>query len=63
MPVSADGTADSAQAAFQTSFARVQTHDGRAAFANTSDAHMPPSMQDSVLSVMGLQNVHLAASP
>ena len=58
--VSADGTADSAQAAFQTSFARVQTHDGRAAFANTSDAHMPPSLQDGVLSVMGLQNVHLA---
>jgi subtilase family serine protease len=60
--VSADGTADNAQAAFQTSFARVQTQDGRAAFANTSDAHMPPSLQGSVLSVMGLQNVHQAHS-
>jgi subtilase family serine protease len=58
--VSADGTAETAQAAFQTSFARVQTHDGRAAFANTSDAHMPPSLQGSVLSVIGLQNVHMA---
>jgi len=60
--VSADGTASTAQAAFQTSFARVQTHDGRAAFANTSDAHVPTSLQDSVLSVMGLQNVHQAHS-
>jgi len=60
--VSADGTAGAAQAAFQTSFAQVQTHDGRAAFANTSDAHLPPSLQDSVLSVIGLQNVHQAHS-
>jgi subtilase family serine protease len=60
--VSADGTAGTAQAAFQTSFARVQTHDGRAAFANTSDAHMPTSLQDGVLSVIGLQNVHQAHS-
>lgn len=58
--VSADGTANNAQAAFQTSFARVQTHDGRAAFANSSDAHVPTTLQSSVLSVMGLQNVHLA---
>jgi subtilase family serine protease len=56
--VSADGTAGTAQAAFQTSFARVQTHDGRLAFANNSDAHVPSSLQDSVLSVIGLQNVH-----
>ncbi|WP_158753463.1 protease pro-enzyme activation domain-containing protein [Dyella sp. S184] len=60
--VSADGTADTAQAAFQTSFARVQTHDGRAAFANTSDAHVPTPLQGSVLSVMGLQNVYVAHS-
>lgn len=60
MLVSADGTAGTAQAAFQTSFARVQTHDGRAAFANTSDAHMPVFLQDSVLSVVGLQNVYQA---
>jgi len=60
--VSADGTAGVAQAAFQTSFARVLTHDGRAAFANNSDAHIPTSLQDSVLSVIGLQNVHQAHS-
>jgi subtilase family serine protease len=60
--VSADGTAGTAQAAFQTSFARVQTHDGRAAFANTSDAHVPTYLQGSVLSVIGLQNVHQAHS-
>jgi pseudomonalisin len=58
--VSADGTAATAQAAFQTSFARVQTKDGRQAFANNSDAHMPATLQDSVLSVIGLQNAYLA---
>jgi subtilase family serine protease len=58
--VSADGTAATAQAAFQTSFARVQTKDGRAAFANNSDAHMPTTLQDSVLSVIGLQNAYVA---
>jgi len=56
--VSADGTADSAQAAFQTSFARVQTHDGHVAFANNSDAYIPAALQGSVLSVIGLQNVY-----
>jgi subtilase family serine protease len=60
--VSADGTAGTAQAAFHTSFARVQTHDGRVAFANNSDAHIPSTLQSSVLSVMGLQNVYQAHS-
>ncbi|MBB6187743.1 protease pro-enzyme activation domain-containing protein [Rhodanobacter sp. MP7CTX1] len=58
--VSADGTAATAQAAFQTSFARVQTKDGRQAFANNSDAHVPAALQDSVLSVIGLQNAYVA---
>lgn len=58
MLVSADGTAGTAQAAFQTSFARVQTHDGRAAFVNNSNAYIPTALQDSVLSVIGLQNVY-----
>lgn len=58
--VSADGTAGNAQAAFLTSFARVQTHDGRAAFANNSDAHVPATLQASVLSVVGLQSVYQA---
>jgi len=60
--VSADGTADSARAAFQTSFARVQTHDGHVAFAKNSDAHVPATLQGSILSVIGLQNVYHAHS-
>ena len=58
--VSADGTADAAQAAFQTSFARVQTADGRDAFANTEPVHVPAALQGSVLAVLGLQTVHQA---
>jgi len=58
--VSADGTAATAQAAFQTSFAQVQTRDGRTAFANNSDAHVPINLEDTVLSVMGLQNAYQA---
>ena len=60
MLVSADGTADSARAAFLTSFARVKTLEGRIAYANNSDAHIPVALQDSVLSVTGLQNVYQA---
>ena len=58
MLVSADGTADIAQAAFQTSLARVQTKDGRDAYANTDAVRIPAALQDIVLSVIGLQNVH-----
>ena len=58
--VAADGTADIAQAAFQTSFARVQAADGRDAFANTEPVHIPASLQGSVLAVLGLQTVHQA---
>jgi xanthomonalisin len=58
MLVSADGTASNAQAAFAITLSRVQTFDGRAAFANNSDVHMPAALQDSVLSVIGLQNVY-----
>ena len=58
--VSADGTATSARAAFLTTFSRVQTADGRIAFANNSDAYLPSALQDSVLSVIGLQTVHQA---
>lgn len=60
MLVSADGTADSARRAFLTSFAQVRTHDGRTAFANTDDAHVPLALKDIVLSVVGLQTVHQA---
>ncbi|HEY8683696.1 MAG TPA: pre-peptidase C-terminal domain-containing protein [Rhodanobacter sp.] len=60
--VSADGRADTAQAAFKTTFAQVKTHDGRTAFMNNSNVQIPASLQDSVLSVVGLQNVHQAHS-
>ena len=56
--VSADGTADSAQKAFLASFKRVRSRDGRDTFANTSDVYIPGSLQDTVLSVVGLQDVH-----
>ncbi|MEI7035998.1 protease pro-enzyme activation domain-containing protein [Fulvimonas yonginensis] len=56
--VSADGTADVASAAFGTEFAQVRDQHGRAAFMNTTDAHMPAALADSVLSIIGLQNVH-----
>lgn len=58
MLVSADGTAANARAAFLTSFSRVQTKEGSVAFANNSDAYIPAALKDSVLSVIGLQNVH-----
>jgi subtilase family serine protease len=58
MLVSADGTAGSARAAFLTSFSRVQTREGRVAFANNSDAYIPAALKDSVLSVIGLQDLH-----
>ena len=56
--ISADGRADTAQAAFKTTFSQVRTHDGRAAFMHNGDVQIPASLQDSVLSVIGLQNVH-----
>ena len=55
--IEADGRADIAQAAFQTSFARVRTADGRDAYANTEAATIPAALQGTVLTVMGLQNV------
>ncbi|UGB46413.1 PKD domain-containing protein [Frateuria edaphi] len=58
--VSADGTADVASAAFGTQFAKVRDKHGRAAFMNTSEPRVPASIADSVLSVLGLQNVHYA---
>ncbi|MEP6881900.1 MAG: protease pro-enzyme activation domain-containing protein, partial [Dokdonella sp.] len=58
--VSADGTAAIAQSAFLTSLARVTTRDGRDTYANTDAVHIPASLQDIVLSVIGLQDVHQA---
>jgi xanthomonalisin len=56
--ISADGRADMAQAAFKTTFSKVRTHDGRSAFMNNGGVQIPATLQDSVLSVIGLQNVH-----
>lgn len=58
--VSGDAPAGKVQAAFNTSFVSVRTHDGRQAYANTTEAHIPAALQDSVLSVIGLQDVHQA---
>ncbi len=58
--VEADGRADTAQAAFHTSFVHVQTHDGRDAFANSSAVQIPANLQDVVHTVLGVQNVHMS---
>lgn len=60
MLVEGYGHADTAQAAFRTSFVRVHTHDGRDAYANASDVNIPAALQDSVLEVLGVQTVHVA---
>ncbi len=60
MLVSADGTSADARAAFDTHFARVRTARGHVGFMNTTAAHVPASLQDIVLSVIGLQDVHYA---
>ena len=58
--VSADGTADIVQSAFQTTLAKVKTADGRDAFANTDDVRVPANLSGIVLAVLGLQTVHQA---
>lgn len=58
--ISADGRTDTAKAAFQTTFAQVRTRNGRMAYMHDSDVHIPASLRDSVLSVIGLQSVHEA---
>lgn len=56
--VTASGHAATAANAFHTSFVHVHTHDGRDAFATSSDVKIPASLQSTVLEVIGLQNVH-----
>jgi pseudomonalisin len=56
MLVTADGTAATAKAAFNTSL--VQFNDaGRQVYANSSDAQVPSALADVVDTVLGLQNV------
>lgn len=59
MLVTADGTAATAKAAFNTSL--VQFDDaGRQVYANASDAQVPSALADVVDTVLGLQNVMTA---
>jgi len=58
--VEADGHADTAQAAFNTSFVHVKTKEGRDAFANNTPVQIPGTLQGVVNSVLGMQNVHVA---
>src|SRR5574337_65669 len=58
--VSADGHAGAARTAFKTGFVSVRTKEGRMAFMNNASVQIPAALQDSVLSVIGLQNVHQA---
>ncbi|RAP59319.1 protease pro-enzyme activation domain-containing protein [Oleiagrimonas sp. MCCC 1A03011] len=58
MLVSGDAPASVVQSVFHTSLQRVRTKSGRLAFANSSDVHIPASLSDSVLSVIGLQDVY-----
>jgi len=58
MMVSADGRADTARAAFRTGFVQIRTRNGRNAFMNSGSVQIPAALQGSVLSVIGLQNVH-----
>lgn len=57
--VSGDAPASNVQTAFRTTLVRVDTHDGRVAYANTQAARVPASIQGFVNGVMGLQNVHV----
>jgi len=58
--VEADGRADTAQAAFSTSFVHVKTKDGRDAYANNSPVHIPAALQGTVNAVLGMQNVYIS---
>ncbi|GLU30917.1 S53 family peptidase [Trinickia caryophylli] len=54
--VSADGTAGTVKAAFNTPLVHFQSN-GRTVYANSAPAQVPEALGHSVLSVLGLQNV------
>ncbi len=56
--VSATAPAATVQSAFHTNVVRVHTHDGRNAFANSTDVSIPASLRG-VSGVLGLQTVHV----
>ncbi|OQS35252.1 S53 family peptidase [Chromobacterium haemolyticum] len=55
--ITADGSAATIKAGFQTSLHRYNIN-GRQAFANVANAQVPSQLADIVLAVHGLQNVH-----
>jgi xanthomonalisin len=57
--VSGSAPAGMVERAFHTQMVAVRTHDGRAAFANSTDVSVPASLQGVVQSVLGLQTVHM----
>jgi xanthomonalisin len=57
--VSGDAPAGLVQHAFNTQMVSVRTHDGRDAFANSSDIVVPASLHGSVKAVLGLQSVNV----
>lgn len=54
--LTAEGTAAAVQAAFNTQLVQYQV-DGRLVYSNASDAQVPLALGDTVLAVLGLQNV------
>lgn len=65
MLISADGTAGTVKAAFNTPLTHI-SRNGRLMHANAAPAQVPDTLSDSVLSVLGLQNMtraHTMARP
>ncbi|HET9817637.1 MAG TPA: protease pro-enzyme activation domain-containing protein, partial [Rhodanobacteraceae bacterium] len=56
--VSATASVAAVQSAFHTNMVRVRTHDGRNAYANSSNAVIPAALH-AVSGVIGLQTVHV----
>lgn len=54
--VQADGTAEQAEAAFNTKLSSF-TRNGKAVFANITDAQVPSSLNGLVIAVLGLNNI------
>jgi pseudomonalisin len=54
--ISADGTAGTVKTGFNTPLVQFSLH-GRSVFANSAPAEVPETLGDTVLSVLGLQNV------
>jgi subtilase family serine protease len=60
LTITATGTTRAVEQTFHTSIAQVQLHGGRIAFANVSGFSLPAAAARDVLSVAGLDNLHVA---